>query len=57
MSFAGHVLCQRMLMGPVDEATAGAPFSAAMANMGRALAAAAVVAAARVKNVRREGLG
>src|SRR5687767_9158181 len=70
MSFAGHVLCQRMLCAPVDETTVGAPlagsaffsaafsgaFSAAIANIGTA-AAAAVEAAAPLRNLRRDALG
>jgi hypothetical protein len=57
MSFEGQVLCQRMLIGPVELATAGAPgFCCAWASSGSAPSAAPVVAAARVKNVRREVL-
>src|SRR3954447_6497933 len=56
MSFAGHVLCQRMLIGPLDDVTAGAPFSAAIANTGTAVAVA-VPTAARFRNLRREVSG
>jgi hypothetical protein len=49
-----------MLIGPVEDATAGAPvgaaFSAAIANIGTA-ATAAVPAAAPLKNLRRDALG
>src|SRR5262249_8286997 len=67
ISFAGHVLCHRIEVGPADETTAGAagaadlasplasPFlSCAAANIGNAAIAAPVVAAAFVRNLRRD---
>src|SRR6187549_238347 len=61
MSFAGHVLCQRIVCAPVDETTAGAAGLAGSAALSAAIAiigiAAAVPAAAPLRNLRRDSLG